>query len=47
MVWDQGPTFVNLALDVSFAGLPLGIQRVEFQIEVMFGRFASVDSAAD
>jgi len=32
-----------LALDVGLAGLALGIERVEFEIEIMLGRFAGVD----
>jgi hypothetical protein len=27
------------ALDVGFAGLPLGMERVEFEIKIMLGRF--------
>jgi hypothetical protein len=37
---------MRLALDIGFAGLPLGIERVEFEIEIMLGRFAGVDRAA-
>jgi hypothetical protein len=34
---------LRLALDIGFAGLPLGIERVEFKVEIMLGRFAGVD----
>jgi hypothetical protein len=37
---------MRLAFDVGFAGLPLGIERVEFKVEIMLGRFAGVDRAA-
>src|SRR6202023_3975674 len=37
---------MRLALDIGLAGFPLGIERVEFEIEVVFGRFAGVDRAA-
>lgn len=37
---------MRLALDVGLAGLPLGIERVEGEIEIMLGRFARVDRAA-
>jgi hypothetical protein len=32
-----------LALDVRLAGLPLCIERIEFEVEVMLGGFARVD----
>ena len=37
---------MRLALDISLAGLALGIERVEFEIEIVLGRFARVDRAA-
>src|ERR1700730_9064481 len=37
---------MRLALDIGLAGFPLGIERVEFEIEIMLGRFAGVDRAA-
>ena len=37
---------MRLALDVGLAGLALGIERVEGEVEIMFGRFARVDRAA-
>src|SRR2546423_13712967 len=37
---------MRLALDISLAGLALGIERVEFEIEIVLGRFAGVDRAA-
>ena len=45
-VRDQPPALVGLALDIGLAGLALGIERVEFQVEVMLGRLAGVDRAA-
>src|SRR5438876_392795 len=47
MVVDQAPSFVGLALDVGLAGLPLRIERVELEVEVMFGRLARVDRTAE
>ncbi len=47
VVGDQPPALVRLALDIGLAGLPLGIERVELQVEVMVGRFAGVDRAAE
>ena len=47
VVRDQTPALMGLALDVGLAGLPLGIERVEFEVEVMLGRFASIDRAAE
>jgi len=44
---DQPPALVGLTLDVGLAGLPLGIQGIEFQVEIMVGRFARVDGAAE
>jgi hypothetical protein len=43
MIWDQAPTLMGLALDVGLAG----IERVEREVEVMLGRFAGVDGAAE
>jgi len=37
---------MRLALDIGLAGLALGIERVEFEIEIVLGRFAGVDRAA-
>jgi hypothetical protein len=37
---------MGLTLYIGLAGLPLGIQGIEFQVQVMFGRFAGVDGAA-
>ena len=37
---------MRLALDIGLAGLALGIERVEFQVEIMIGGFARVDRAA-
>src|SRR6266851_5791545 len=46
VVGNEPPALVGLTLDVGLAGLPLGIERVEFEIEIMLGRFAGVDRAA-
>ena len=46
VVGNQAPALMRLALDVGLAGLALGIERVEFEIEIMLGRFAGVDRAA-
>jgi hypothetical protein len=37
---------MGLALGIGLTGLPLGIERVEFEVEVVFGRFASLDGTA-
>jgi hypothetical protein len=39
-------TLVRLALDIGLAGLALGVERVEGQVEIVLGRFARVDGAA-
>ena len=39
----QPPALVRLTLYICLAGLPLGVERVEFQVEIMFGRFTGVD----
>jgi hypothetical protein len=46
MVWNQPPALMGLALYICLASLPLGVQGVELQVEVMFGGFAGVDGAA-
>ena len=46
VIGDEPPAFMRLAFDIGLAGLPLGIERVEFEIEIMLGRFAGVDRAA-
>ena len=38
---------MGLALDVGLAGLPLGIERVELKVQVMFGGLAGIDCAAE
>ena len=44
----QGPpSLERLALDIGLAGLPLGVQRVEFLLKAMLGGFAGVDGAAE
>ena len=47
VVGDQAPALMRLALDIGLAGLALGIERVELEIEIMLGRFAGVDRAAE
>ena len=42
---DQPPTLAGLTLDVGLAGLALGIERVEFLLQSLLGRFAGVDRA--
>jgi hypothetical protein len=43
---NQAPALMRLALDIGLAGFPLGIERVEFEVEIMLGRLAGVDRAA-
>jgi Protein of unknown function (DUF2924) len=45
-IWNQAPALMPLALDIGLAGLALGIERIEFEIEIVLGRFAGVDRAA-
>ena len=40
------PAETALRADIGFTGLPLGIERVEFLLETLFGGFPGVDSAA-
>ena len=42
----QAPALMGLALHIGLAGFALGIERVEGEVEVMLGRFAGVDGAA-
>jgi hypothetical protein len=42
----RDPAFVALALDVGFASLALGMQRVELLFEPLLGGFAGVNGAA-
>jgi len=44
--WDQTPALMGLALYVGLTSLPLGVQGIEFQVQVMVGRFTGVDGAA-
>jgi hypothetical protein len=41
------PSLMALAQNVSFTGLPLGVQRVKGLFEALFRRFAGIDSAAN
>ena len=43
----QPPALVGLALYIGLTGLPLGIQGIELQVQVMLGGFAGIDGAAD
>jgi hypothetical protein len=43
---NQVPALMRLALDIGLAGLALGMERVEFEIKIMLGRFAGVDRTA-
>jgi hypothetical protein len=43
---DQLPALVGLALDASFRGLPLIVERVELLLQAMLSRDAGVDGAA-
>ena len=45
-VRNQAPALMRLALDIGLAGLALGVERVEGEVEIMLGRFAGVDRAA-
>jgi hypothetical protein len=44
---DQPPALMGLALDIGLAGLALGVERIELEVEIMLGRFARVDGAAE
>ena len=41
------PSDMPLAHDIGLARLPLSIERIEFLLEPLVGRFAGVDRAAD
>src|SRR5215471_10700579 len=40
------PALMRLALDIGFAGLALGIERVELEVEIMLARLAGIDRTA-
>jgi hypothetical protein len=42
----QPPALMGLALDVGLTGFTWGIERIEGEVEIMLGRFARVDGAA-
>src|SRR5215211_7783434 len=46
-VANEPPALVGLALDIGLAGFPLGVERVELEVEVMLGRLAGIDRAAE
>ena len=43
----RDPSGMTLAHDIGLARLPLGVERIEFLLEPLVGRLASVDRAAD
>jgi hypothetical protein len=43
----RDPSGMTLAHDIGLASLPLGVERVEFLIEALVGRFSGVDRAAE
>jgi hypothetical protein len=43
----RDPAGVTLAHDIGLARLPLGVERIEFLLEALVGRFAGVDRATD
>src|ERR1700680_4332409 len=43
----RGPAGMTLAHDIGLARFPLGVERIEFLLEALVGRFAGVDRAAD
>ena len=46
VVGDEPPALVGLALDIGLARLPLGVEGVEREVEIVVGGFARVDRAA-
>jgi hypothetical protein len=46
-VGKRDPSGMPLAYDIGLARLPLSIERIEFLLEPLVGRFAGVDRAAD
>src|SRR5262249_47396554 len=47
MLWQTNPTCLLLALDISFARLPLRVEGVELLLQPFFGGLAGVDSTTD
>src|SRR5882762_6207496 len=45
-LWEAGPAFVALALDIGFASLALGMQRIELLFQSLLGGFSGVDGTA-
>src|ERR1700732_4318930 len=43
----RDPAGMTLAHDIGLACLPLSIERIEFLLEALVGRFSGVDRAAD
>src|SRR5258706_2171299 len=46
MIGNQAPALMSLALDIGLARFPLGIERIELQVEIMLSGFARVDGAS-
>src|SRR5215470_17671397 len=42
----QAPALVSLTLYIGLTRLALGVERVEFEVEIMLGRLAGVDRTA-
>src|ERR1700676_4103798 len=47
MLGKGSPSLRGLTLYIGFAGLALGIERVELQFQPMLGGFAGIDGAAN
>src|SRR5258708_37330716 len=46
MIGNEPPALMSLALDIGLARFPLGIERIELQVEIMLSGFARVDGAS-
>src|SRR6201993_1667878 len=42
----EAPALMRLALDIGFASLTLGIERVELEVEIVLARLAGIDRTA-
>jgi hypothetical protein len=47
MLGEGLPALRRLTLYIGLAGVPLGVQRIELQLQAMLGGFAGVDGAAE
>jgi len=45
--YKRDPSGMTLVHDIGLASLPLGVERIEFLLEALVGRFSGVDRAAD